>query len=164
MSQEAVSIPRSRWSSAISFLGGAAFVAVGLFLMFGEHSPAARTPREVAVMARLACVFFFGWSSFVGLLGLLRRRQLILSSQGYKLSGVVDGPVMPWSEVSFFETSRIFGTTVVKAHVNASSERGIQSGHKKWLSTLLDGDPLAGSSLKPKDLVETLERWRARYS
>ena len=139
-------------------------MAGGLFLLFGEHSPAARTPREVAVMAGVACIIFFGWASCVGLLGLFRRRELILTRHGYQLSGIVDGPMIPWSEVAFFETARVFGTTVVKAHVKASSERGIQSGRKKWLSTLLDGDPLAGSSLKPKDLVETLERWRARYS
>ena len=133
-------------------------------MLFGEHSPAARTPPEVAAMAGLACVIFFGWGSFVGLLGLLRRRELVLTSQGYKLAGIVDGPMVPWPEVACFETYRLYGSTFVKARFSVRLERDTQPGRNKRLSRLLDGDPLAGSSLNPKDLVETLERWRTRYS
>ena len=118
-------------------------------------------------------VICLGAGIFMAVMGLRRPPQLILTPEGFTLTGTIGVGPIPWTEVeSFFvysEPEDVDGRGGVPAHASWKLKPG--SVHAQGLVSRLhragdmdmDGGLPRNIGMAPEPLAELMEDWRVRY-
>ena len=154
---------QSRKKAALSILGSAAFVAIGILIVTGRMSGSGRYSPEFALLMGWVCVIFFGLTGVLAIRGLIKPTEVILSPEGFKVLGLREKALVRWADVQNFFICQVQRTRIV-----CYERRGEPTDFQRAMGMNRtgqwgDGQIPAHLELHPDKVLELLEDWRRRY-
>jgi hypothetical protein len=155
---------QARSKLAIASAGSLIFVAIGLWLATSDGLGSSRYPPEISKLAGWACVAVFGWFVVLGLKSMIRPAELHLSSDGFRVVGLQNKPLVPWADVERFYLFRVQKSDSVVYDLRDEAKTGPQKMAALRTRTFdYDGTIPPSLELGAKPLMELLEDWRSRF-
>lgn len=154
-----------RFGLAFALVACAAFLALGLWFLGENDDPFMGAWSWIGVI-------FLGAGVVMAILGLRRPPQLILTAEGFTLTGALGVGPIPWGDVDYFFIYA--GSETDEANRNNPHAAWVLkpgSPHAQgWLSKInraadmgMDGALPRNIGMAPEPLAELMENWRVRY-
>lgn len=164
-SAERLVLTTPRRSLAFALAACAAFLALGLWFLGGNDDLVMGAWSWIGIL-------FLGAGVVMALAGLRRPPQLILTPEGFTLTGALGVGPIPWRDVDCFFIYA--GSATDEANLNNPHAAWVLkpgSTHAQgWVSKInragdmgMDGALPRNIGMEPEPLAELMENWRVRY-
>lgn len=155
---------RVRWKTALTVLGAAAFVAIGVFMVRGAMDESARRSPEMIHLMGWICIVFFGGTGLLGLWGLYRPAELRLTPEGFQVKGLRLGRVVQWREIQQFYITQVRSTKIVRYRLHSAPNDFQRAMGREPNGMWTDGSIPTHLELHPDKVAALLEDWRVRHA
>ena len=155
---------QSRWKAAGSLALTCILAVVGVAMISGVMPESSRYSPEFIRLVGLATILLCVWLGFLGLYGLIKPGRLILTLEGFRVTGLRARGLVPWASVDRFFITEIRNASLVSYDLKFEAKTPLQraAGHARAFG---GGDGYIPNYFiaSAGEVLHLLTDWRARY-